>query len=296
VVRYSTVLAATDDAMIYAVTCAGGHSRWSPAEPPRARGLVLVRSGMFRVRGRGREALAETTTAYLQNPDRDLQFAHPRGGDVCTSVTFSNDFWQANFASAEPDAHSVPVDARVETAHLMLLRAAMAGDSHYAVTERLLDLIGGAVRAEFPVQCPSHASTRLVESAQEAVLADDPQASTLVGLARQLDVSPYHLSRVFKAHMGTGLTRYRNRIRVSRALHRLHHGEDDLARLAIELGFADQAHLTRTITSHVGQPPAVLRRALRLDVHPSASSTETATTSPTSRSSARRTGALTGST
>jgi AraC-like DNA-binding protein len=266
VVRSSTVLAATDDAVVYSVTCAGGHPRWSPAEPPRARGLVLVRSGLFRVRGHGREALAETTTAYLQIPDRELQFAHPRGGDVCTSVTVSNDFWQANFVAAEwAGAHSVPVDARVETAHLMLLRATRAGDPHYAVTERLLDLIGGAVRAEFRIRRPTGAATRLVRAAREAVLADDPQAATLVGLARQLGVSPYHLSRVFSAHMGTGLTRYRNRIRVSRALHRLHHGEDDLARLAIELGFADQAHLTRTITTHVGQPPAALRRALRPD-------------------------------
>lgn len=262
--RSSTVLAATADAMISAVTCAGGHSRWSPAEPPQARGLVLVRSGLFRVRGHGREALAETTTAYLQIPNRELQFAHPRGGDVCTSVTVSNDFWQTNFAAAgSGEAHPVPVDARMEIAHLMLLRATRAGDLNYAVTERLLDLIGGAVRAEFRIRRPAGASTRLVQAAREAVLTDDPQAATLVGLARQLGVSPYHLSRTFSAHTGTSLTRYRNRIRVSRALHRLHDGEDDLARLAIELGFADQAHLTRTITTHVGQPPAALRRALQ---------------------------------
>ena len=262
--RSSTVLAATDDAMISAVTCTGSHSRWSPAESPLAYGLVLVRSGLFRVRGHGREALAETATAYLQSPNRELQFAHPRGGDVCTSVTVSHEFWQTNFAAAGSGVvHSVPVDAQVETAHLMLLRATRTGDRHYAVTERLLHLIGGAVRAEVRVRRPAGASTRLVQAAREAVLTDDPQAATLVGLARQLDVSPYYLSRVFKAHMGTGLTRYRNRIRVSRALHRLHDGETDLARLAIELGFADQAHLTRTIGTHLGQPPAALRRALQ---------------------------------
>ena len=262
--RSSTVLAASDHAVISAVTCAGGHPHWSPPEPLHAHGLVLVRSGLFRVRGRGREALAETATAYLQIPNRELQFAHPRGGDVCTSVTVSDDFWQTNFATARSgEAHSIPVDARVETAHLMLLRATRAGDRHYALTERLLDLIGGAVRAEFCIRRPAGASTRLVQAAREAVLTDDPQAATLVGLAHQLGVSPYHLSRTFSAHTGTSLTRYRNRIRVSRALHRLHDGEKDLARLALELGFADQAHLTRTITTHVGKPPAALRRALQ---------------------------------
>jgi AraC-like DNA-binding protein len=265
-VRSSAVLAVTEDAVIYTVTCADDHHRWSSAEPPRARGLVLVRSGLFRVRGHGGETLAETTTGYLQHPDRDMQFAHPRGGDVCTSVSVSDDFWQANFAAAgAAEADAVPVDARVETAHLMLLRATAVGDPHYAVTERLLELIGGAVRADPRVRSHAGISTRLVRAAREAVLADDPEATTLTGLARHLGVSPYHLSRMFTAHMGTGLTQYRNRIRVSRALHRLHHGEDNLAQLALDLGFADQAHLTRTITSHVGQPPAALRRALTPD-------------------------------
>ncbi len=225
---------------------------------------MLVQTGLFRVRGHGRKRLAETTTAYLQNPDRDLQFAHPRGGDVCTLVTVSAEFWQTNFASAAAaGAHAVPVDARVETAHLMLLRATTTGDPHYAVTEPLLDLIGGAVPAAERIQISVGASTRLVQTAREAVLADDPHAAD-PGRSRppfgRLAISP---QPGFTAHTGTGLTRYRNRIRISRALHRLHEGEDDLARLAIELGFADQAHLNRTITTHVGQPPAALRRTLQ---------------------------------
>ncbi len=39
-------------------------------------------------------------------------------------------------------------------------------------------------------------------------------------------------------------------------------GARSLALLAADLGFADQAHLTRTVREHTGHTPAALRRAL----------------------------------
>jgi AraC-like DNA-binding protein len=60
------------------------------------------------------------------------------------------------------------------------------------------------------------------------------------------------LSPAFRRQTGVSLTRYRNRIRVSKALHRLEKGDRDLGGLAADLGFADQAHLTRTMTEHTG--------------------------------------------
>lgn len=216
---------------------------------------------MFQLRADGQESLVETTTAYLQAPGRAFEFAHPRGGDICTSVSVSTDLWRANFADHSGVA-ALPVDAHVEMAHLMLLRAARGGDAQYDAAERLLSLLGQAVRAEMPVRRSSDAGARMVGAAREAIAENDPHARSLVDLARYLGVSPFHLSRTFTAHTGTSLTRHRNRVRVSRALHRLLQGEDDLGRLAADLGFADQAHLTRTVKSHAGQPPASLRTLL----------------------------------
>jgi AraC-like DNA-binding protein len=262
-VRSSTVLAQTGEFTVRAVTCAGGHHSWSAPEPCGEHGVVLVRSGLFRLRSRGRELLAEPTMAYLQAPGHELQFAHPRGGDLCTAVTLSPGWWQHSFAGAA-DCGAVPVDGRLELAHLSLLRAARTGDVEYAVAERLVRLIGAAAPTVGAAlgNRPGAAGARLAQAAREAILADEPDAARLLSLARRLGVSPYHLSRTFSVHTGVSLTRYRNRVRVSRALHRLHQGEDDLARLAVELGFADQAHLSRTVKSHVDQTPAALRRSL----------------------------------
>ena len=87
----------------------------------------------------------------------------------------------------------------------------------------------------------------LVDRARDAIRAADPAAGGLLPLAALLDVSPFRLSRAFTRHLGVSLTRYRNRVRVERALDRLEAGAADLAALAADLGFTDQAHLCRTM-------------------------------------------------
>src|SRR5437899_3488659 len=94
---HASTLASTPDFTIRRVHCPGGPTSWSPTELGRDWGLVLVHRGVFRVRDEGREALAEPTTAYLQAPGREQQFAHPHGGDECTSITVSTEFWRATF-------------------------------------------------------------------------------------------------------------------------------------------------------------------------------------------------------
>jgi AraC-like DNA-binding protein len=101
-----------------------------------------------------------------------------------------------------------------------------------------------------------------VAAAREAINQHHPAAGTLLSLAALLGVSPYRLSRAFTRHLGVSLTRYRNRVRVGHALDRLENGESSLGVLAADLGFADQAHLCRTMRDHLGEPPAALRRQL----------------------------------
>jgi AraC-like DNA-binding protein len=52
------------------------------------------------------------------------------------------------------------------------------------------------------------------------------------------------------------------RLRTRAALERLAAGDNDLARLAADLGFTDQSHLCRVVRSESDVPPSVLRRLL----------------------------------
>jgi transcriptional regulator GlxA family with amidase domain len=104
------------------------------------------------------------------------------------------------------------------------------------------------------------ARAEAVEATREVITAEP--GTGLLELARRVAVKPHHLSRIFSDSTGQTISRYRNRIRVRMALERLVDGETSLARLAGDLGFADQAHLCRVVRSEVGQPPAHLRERL----------------------------------
>jgi AraC-like DNA-binding protein len=218
--------------------------------------LLLVRSGAFQFRDDGASAIADPTVGWAREPGREVQTGLLPCGDVCTVIAVAPELWRP-FAG-----HVVHVDAAMEVAHRLLLRAIRHGDMHYAAAETLCGLLPGHAEHATATTTGTGIGIGTIDAAREAILTDHPAASGLIPLARHLEVSPFTLSRAFRRHTGQSLTRYRNRIRVSKALHRLEEGERDLAGLAAELGFADQAHLTRTMTAHTGHPPGHLRTLL----------------------------------
>src|SRR5262249_52861866 len=170
--------------------------------------------------------------------------------DRCTSISLSADLWHEVGAGRRV----VYTDAAADLAHRRLLLSVTADEAQAAVLDLLGALVGPAGRAGV--------DTRLVAAAREAIVDGHPRSDRLADLADLLGVSPYRLSRSFSVHMGVSLSRYRNRVRVGRALDRIADGEENLASLAVELGFADQSHLCRTLRAHVGHPPSAVRRIL----------------------------------
>jgi AraC-like DNA-binding protein len=77
-----------------------------------------------------------------------------------------------------------------------------------------------------------------------------------------IEISPFHLSRSFRNVTGMTLTRYRRQIRMKQALQRLAAGDSDLAGLAADLGFSDQAHFTRATRAEIGATPGEVRALL----------------------------------
>ena len=225
-----------------------GGTGWEDPILTQRHQLLLVRSGAFRFRSNDTEALADPTLGWASEPGCEVQTGLLPCGDVCTVIDVSPELWRPF------PGRLVRVDARTEIAHRRLLRAIRTGDMDYAAVEALSGLLAGPVE--------SRTATSPVEAACEAILTDHPAASGLIPLARYLETSPFTLSRAFHRQTGLSLTRYRNRIRVSRALHRLEEGDRDLAGLAADLGFADQAHLTRTMREHTGYAPGHLRTLL----------------------------------
>ncbi|GAA3193697.1 helix-turn-helix transcriptional regulator [Nonomuraea roseoviolacea subsp. carminata] len=269
-VRSGVRLASGPGFVVHAVTCVDDHRGWSPVEVGSAHQLVLPRRGRFRRMADGRGALVDRAMAYLSLPGQEERFAHPAGGDVCTVLRLSPRLWEVLAGDrGRPARSTVYVDARLDLAHRRLLAATRSGDPAYELTEALLPLLAASLSRVAPPPAagggsrgPGRTAGAVVDAAREAIASDHEAAGGLMTLAELLSVSPYRLSRAFTSELGVSLTHYRNRVRVGRALDRLEAGEQSLARLAADLGFADQAHLTRTIRRHAGHTPAALRRLL----------------------------------
>ena len=87
-------------------------------------------------------------------------------------------------------------------------------------------------------------------------------------LAARAGTSLRSLQRLFTDYVGIGPKWVINRFRILDAAAAAHSGEPvDWPRLAHELGFADQAHLTRAFTQVIGTPPATYQRLARGGEH-----------------------------
>ena len=83
------------------------------------------------------------------------------------------------------------------------------------------------------------------------------------GLARELGLSERQLRRRFHVAVGYGPKALARVLRFRRFMRAIDSGRADLAQLAFELGYADQAHLTRETTRLAGLPPLALIRSRR---------------------------------
>ncbi len=108
-----------------------------------------------------------------------------------------------------------------------------------------------------PRPAPVVAEVRaLVETAEQ-----DRELTRADQLAERTGMSLRSLQRLFTDYVGIGPKWVISRFRILDAAAAAHSGEPvDWSTLAADLGFTDQAHLTRAFTSVVGTPPATYQR------------------------------------
>jgi len=225
--------------------------------------IVFVRRGLFRLHHRNWRGVVDPLVAYVRPPGAEQRISHrPHVEDACTVVALDEALLGDVTEGPLPD-RPVRTGAALDLAQRTVLARARSGAAGFELTERVLRLVAGLCGAADDQ--PDHRSTpahrRLTESARE-LLATDPARASLDGLARELGVSRAHLSRVFRAETGETLTRFRRRLRIRAALDRIEAGATNLATVAADLGFADHAHLTRSMRAELGDPPSRVRALL----------------------------------
>jgi AraC-like DNA-binding protein len=92
-------------------------------------------------------------------------------------------------------------------------------------------------------------------------IADDRTITTVETLARKSDMGIRSLQRLFSRYIGVSPKWVINRHRLHEVVDRLSQGETvDWTRLALELGYFDQAHFIKDFKSIIGRTPGDYRR------------------------------------
>jgi AraC-like DNA-binding protein len=257
-----------DGLQIADVVCRHERGRGVAEEAPPAHGIGFVRRGCFVRSVEGAERVLDPSTVFFVNPGDEQRYDHPHsGGDDCTALSLDAGLL-ASIWGGDPTLPDAPFHspAELDLEHRLLLAGARRGEDPDELAEQTILLAARTLecsdrpRAQSGRPASGRERRLLVEGAREA-LAAEPNLS-LPALARALAVSPHHLSRLFRSVTGHTISRHRMRLRARAALERLAGGERNLARLAAEIGFADQSHLCRVVRSETGSTPSALRNAL----------------------------------
>ncbi len=244
---------------------------WSNSFVPEDNGVVLARHGAYRRRSDGVEHLVDVNTGFFRRAGEEVSAANFTGEpEELTMIRIEEHVLESVLAEPLLPTGPFSVTPEIDFAHRLLLRGIRHDSDSVDIETRAIELIAAVVaqqRADWVRSTrPSTESSRrsLVNDACE-VLHLHQGAISLQALARTVGCSPFHLSRVFREGTGCTISQYRLRRRVHEVLDRLAAGDDDLAALAVAVGFSDHSHMTRTVVAQLGEAPSALRRRLQSD-------------------------------
>ena len=133
-------------------------------------------------------------------------------------------------------------------------------DSALAVESLAWEILHAALGGRgFPTERARPGWLRDVRDIIDGSLTDPP---ALGNLAREAGVHPVHFAVVFRRFYGCSLGEYARRRRLDAARCRVADPDVPLSRIALELGFADQSHFTRTFRRFTGMTPGQYRTFL----------------------------------
>jgi len=129
-------------------------------------------------------------------------------------------------------------------------------DSVVAIESIVLEILVSCGRALIP---PGSDEPNWLREARDLLDADAREALSLRSVARQVGIHPVHLAAMFRRFHGCSVGEYVRLRRFDRARRMVADTGYSLAQVALDSGFADQSHLTRTFRQFAGMTPLQYR-------------------------------------
>ncbi len=142
-------------------------------------------------------------------------------------------------------------------------RLATEGDDAAAEEEMIcgISLLFGRFGTR-KINLPKTACPKPVGRALEFLHASAGDPVSLAAASKAAGVGLFHLIRLFQTHVGLTPHAYLTQIRIAKSRQLLELGTP-VAQVALEVGFADQAHFTKRFKQLTGTTPAAYARSMR---------------------------------
>jgi AraC-like DNA-binding protein len=256
------------------IVCQGACRHKSPEESAQVTHLVFPYRGVYVRHVGSSEAVAEANQVVFFNQAESYRISHPvEGGDACLSLAISDE-WLSELAPKEQISTGPAVTFRRQRRLIDPRAQALVAILRHGLTRRVAEtleaetLVLTLVRRSLGERT-SHGTRatagrqRLADRAKLVLASDLGRRWSLAQVAAEVGVSPVYLTQVFQQVEATPLYRYQLRLRLSRALDLLDR-YDDLAALALELGFSSHSHFSCAFRQAFGRTPAEFQRSVQL--------------------------------
>jgi len=238
--------------------------------------IAIVIAGTFQyraslVRSRARSEVMAAGSLVLGNPGQCFECGHEHGaGDRCISFWYLPEYFERIAADAGCRAGKLdfallrlpplgPLSPLIARAC-----AGLAGDSNFSWEELSLDLaartiglISEDVSPQSVIEPP--AVIARVTKALRAVERLRDREVTVVDLAREAGLSPYHFLRTFQRLTGITPHQYVRRLRLRDAASSLIASSRKIVDIALDSGFGDVSNFNRAFKAEFGVSPRAFR-------------------------------------
>jgi AraC-like DNA-binding protein len=247
-----------DTITLYEWRCSGEDHGATGDEWSDAYEVIVPRWGAFIFQIEGREVFADRSRAAFLRPGETYRVRHPLPGGDAGSVFRLESPSAAAFMDGQ---RSMALDGRGYWLHRQVMRALRdPAASRLELEELAVGFVREAVNQAGREPGPAgRLAEEYARRVQEVIAARYREPLTLAEVARAVEASPFHLSRLVKAATGVPIHRLIVRLRLRDALEQLLETRESIAAIALATGFASHSHLTDAFTREYGMPPSAVR-------------------------------------
>jgi AraC family transcriptional regulator len=223
----------------------------------------VLRGAFDEACGRRVQACVPSTLTFHPSGEAHTDHFHNRGGHLF-SIELESQLVERLRES------SISIDNQIDLQGALFGHLVLDIYSEFQESDELSSVSMEGLALELIAESVRH-SRRLVESkpqcrielAREYLREHFSEPVGLTSVARIIDTHPVCLAREFRKRFGCTLGEYVRRLRIEFARRRMATSNEPLAKIALDAGFCDQAHFSKTFKRFTTQTPTEFRTASR---------------------------------